>query len=204
MLCMFTRRSLPSRQLTFTISTLRNQQQSPLPRLPAELRNKIYGYTLGHQLIHVDRNHREEERYRFMLESCDTAVNPTILLALTETSQQLRHEALPMFFSTNNFMINAVKLSGFLETIGKQKADLIEEVDIRDSWSEVKKYSGQLIIDYYAEDALKLLQGMKGLKRVMWEWISLDNMNEVNAEYAQTVKGDLGKDRVLQIDVLEW
>lgn len=139
-----------------------------------------------------------------MHKSCDTAVNPTILLALTETSQQLRHEALPTFFSTNNFMINAVRLSGFPETIGKQKADLIEEVDTRDSWSEVKKYSGQLFIDYDAEDALKLLQGMKGLKRVMWEWISLDNMTEVDAEYAQTAKGELGKDRVLQIDVPEW
>ncbi|KAF1840505.1 uncharacterized protein K460DRAFT_421449 [Cucurbitaria berberidis CBS 394.84] len=33
--------------------TLRNQQESPFLRLPAELRNKIYGYVFNNELVNL-------------------------------------------------------------------------------------------------------------------------------------------------------
>ncbi|KAK5117803.1 hypothetical protein LTR85_008778 [Meristemomyces frigidus] len=82
-------------------------EASPLGKLPPELRNHIYEYTLfvpGY--IDIDVVGDEDDHI--------LVTNPQVdarTLALTETCKQLRREALAVFFSTCDFLFEADELT---------------------------------------------------------------------------------------------
>lgn len=90
------------RATAHTYSSLQNQQTSPLLRLPAELRNKIYEYVFGgeHLLVYTQNKRRlvrQKDPTRPL--SRDLPEYP----ALTAVSRQLNTETKHMVFSHNTF-----------------------------------------------------------------------------------------------------
>ncbi|KAF2846312.1 hypothetical protein T440DRAFT_521876 [Plenodomus tracheiphilus IPT5] len=78
--------------------TLENQPNSPLLRLPAELRNKIYMYTLPEKTVEVVFQAFRSYLYPGHLLPCSSA-------SLVLTRRQIRHEALPLFYAYCTFQL---------------------------------------------------------------------------------------------------
>jgi len=73
---------------------------SPLSKLPREIRDEIYTLSLQHdQTITICTSSTKD----FAIRSQDVAPH-TLALALTKTCKQIHHEALPLFFKTNSFV----------------------------------------------------------------------------------------------------
>jgi len=88
--------------------TLRNQRESPLLRLPAELRNQIYAYVLGDHEICTESlpwGYPTPGHHHIQLSSHNNGIwtRPHHFLALTATSRQLRSETEFLPFRLNCF-----------------------------------------------------------------------------------------------------
>jgi hypothetical protein len=85
---------------------LLNQRQSPLLRLPAELRNRIYEYTLGGNTILINPWFGKP---RFRITVCDETSweHPGCLVALTAVCRQIHAEARFVPFELNCFHSHA-------------------------------------------------------------------------------------------------
>jgi hypothetical protein len=83
------------------IRSLRNQQQSPLLRLPAELRNKIYGHVLGGFIISFRTSRpRHHCLIRFKVSRKIGEFKPSNLLLIC---RQINAEAQLLPFELNEF-----------------------------------------------------------------------------------------------------
>jgi hypothetical protein len=85
-------------------STARNQEQCPLLRLPAELRNKIYEYALSGFQIHIDRDPitcQIRARHALLKETNDRHAQ---FQALTTTCRQIHQESQPLPVTLNEFV----------------------------------------------------------------------------------------------------
>ena len=131
-----------------------NRQRSPLLRLPAELRNKIYGYALGGMELRV--SYRSKELGVVSAMSYDPSVSLTPLhrrVGLTLVSRQLYAETkiLPFELCTmdviRSLFYNHIKR---LNTTQRQAISTIRThyMNARDGtvwtilWSEVRKLTG--------------------------------------------------------------
>jgi hypothetical protein len=85
------------------VTTLRNQRQSPLLRLPAELRNKVYAYVLGGREIELCGYQRcqicNQAPYRDAISHY-----PRNLLNLLHACRQCHSEARLLPFSSSTFI----------------------------------------------------------------------------------------------------
>jgi hypothetical protein len=93
-------------------STARNQAQSPLLLLPAEMRNTIYEYVLGGYDIQIAHVSHPYHRLRAVLKT-DPSHDSTRLenfLAITRTCRQIRAESNNLAFSLNEFGTDVPRL----------------------------------------------------------------------------------------------
>ena len=98
--------------LTYDISAETNAQSSPLLRLPAELRNRIFGYVLGgHEVRFVwedkprhQRSNRIFEIQRAGENSVMTSEEKKRFLSLTLASRQIYTETAMLPFAANTFV----------------------------------------------------------------------------------------------------
>jgi hypothetical protein len=93
-------------------STARNQAQSPLLLLPAEMRNTIYDYVLGGYDIKIAHVSHPYHRLRAVLKT-DPSHDSTRLenfLAITRTCRQIRAESNNLAFSLNEFGTDVPRL----------------------------------------------------------------------------------------------
>jgi hypothetical protein len=123
--------------LTLYRSALRNQQNSPLLRLPAELRNSIYEYALGGHIIRVKQEISQGRVIRFLpdfevFQPASTSrlkhrsINMTALLQLSSVSRQLRAETKGLPYSLNAFSISRSSAENFVNTIPAFVRDAIK------------------------------------------------------------------------------
>jgi len=114
--------------------TLRNQRESPLLRLPAELRNQIYVYVLGgHEIRTESRPHgynmSSHPPIQLSSHNKDDWNRPHHFLALTATSRQLRSETTWLPFKLNTFRAHHNRgFKHFLWTLTFQQRDAIRTI----------------------------------------------------------------------------
>lgn len=185
---------------------LRNQSESPLLRLPPELRNKIYKYALSFDRVYFTLN---PAGYRLFYQEDPAHNDPErgteeILTALTRACRQLRHEAAPLFFSCNEFSMVAVDVPYFVRLIGGANAGLVEAINLSDNYDNVRESPAGGAINVQLmpslRRALKDLNEMKGQKRVRIEWITSMNRGRVNQAFRQAIKAELAQAEHLQME----
>jgi hypothetical protein len=84
----------------------KSNQESPLLRLPPEIRNKIWGYTLGHNIFRsiLIRLGKRKFKYEWMSRPDE----PHIGLPLLATCRQIYSEAAIMPFNLNTFVADTL------------------------------------------------------------------------------------------------
>jgi hypothetical protein len=122
-------RWLSSRSVLIVHSTRRNGEESPLLRLPAELRNKIYEYAIGGHVIELFDS-TKKPHYN-MLSQADghyTALaNPTVL---SKICRQLHSETALLPYSLNTFHGHLRRIHRFLKGLTKAQREQIKSVEI--------------------------------------------------------------------------
>ncbi|KAF2035785.1 hypothetical protein EK21DRAFT_106629 [Setomelanomma holmii] len=88
--------------------SIRNQKVSSLLRLPAELRNEIYGYALGGNEIHFtyDGWYHEFRTYYYNIDHESFEGAAKYCPDLIEVCRQIHEEARTLPFERNNFDID--------------------------------------------------------------------------------------------------
>lgn len=105
------------------------QASSPFLKLPPELRNRIY------EAVLTDPYAISAVHWDFEIPRSTTPEQPP----LTRTCRAIRAEALPIFYSSNTFMIgvkrecDAAYLRVWLKAIGPQNRDAVHEVIVRET-----------------------------------------------------------------------
>lgn len=105
----------------------KNAVESPLLRLPAELRNRIFELVVGQQKTVAVWKHRGTNHWgRPIAERLTSNLNRQgIRPALLRTSRQIRRETVAVFYSTTVFMINMAETQDF-EDLRKNNFDQVE------------------------------------------------------------------------------
>jgi len=92
----------------------RNQRMSPLLKLPGELRNRIYGYVLGHLVWYVGNSHQKRDAegnvYEIFLlweetHSGRRKPKPSFGPSLLGVSRQVHLETWPLLYSSSTFVV---------------------------------------------------------------------------------------------------
>lgn len=126
-------------------STRRNEKESPLLRLPAELRNKIYEYTIGGYVIELFES-TKKPHYN-MLSQADghyTALaNPTVL---SKTCRQLHKETALLPYSLNTFHGRIRYIHKFLKGLTKAQREQIKSLEIFFVRTDLFKGSGSCLV----------------------------------------------------------
>ncbi|RMZ66580.1 tetratricopeptide-like helical [Pyrenophora seminiperda CCB06] len=149
--------------------TERNQQTSPLLRLPAELRNKIYNYVFHSPPIRPYRDHRVYGAWAYSRRQ----------LSLLQVCRQVYFEARLVPFKCNVFVGYAEHVIELLVTsFAPQQADVISTVDIYVDAFAV--YRDGVIPDVglkkWFTSELAEMAMLKGLKEVTLVWFGSDVM----------------------------
>jgi len=106
-----------SGRLTFT-STKTNQLRSPFLRLPAELRNRIYGYTLAYGTLEVPSWSQWGQL-------------PLLDVGLLRTCRQIHAETTMLFYSLNTFRLNNnMDLVTLTACLNAEKRSVIRRLDL--------------------------------------------------------------------------
>lgn len=102
-----------------------NQDDSPLLRLAAELRNRIYRYALYQGTVDVYAKPVKKKKKDFPVHKAD--------LALLSTCKQIRAEAQMIFFSVNTFeyQMNALGEHGFQTLVPVKAREQVKSVKMR-------------------------------------------------------------------------
>lgn len=82
---------------------MQNQTQSPLLRLPAELRNSVYTYALGGHRISIGAPYSLDPGEMTVIESDDCQYPASALLGLTLACRQTHAETRDQVFELNEF-----------------------------------------------------------------------------------------------------
>ncbi|KAM3422857.1 hypothetical protein BST61_g339 [Cercospora zeina] len=101
-------------------------ESSLLGRLPAELRNAIYEYSIlegdnGPETIYLDRSSHDDHLTAFLV-SDQHESSPLRIHGLPAVCRQLRWETLPVYYSINEFCIQTEYLKS------DQKGDIMEQI----------------------------------------------------------------------------
>jgi hypothetical protein len=141
-----------------SLSSKINQQQSPLLRLPAELRNKIYEYALGGMELHISSRSRMSDQ--FSVVSSDPSFDNIPLhrlIGLTLVSQQLYAETKLLPFELGTVRTTASTPRAPIKRLSVTQRQAISSIRV-DYW--------------YASDCrfwmfCPAVKALKGLKRVV-------------------------------------
>ncbi|CAO2656897.1 Nn.00g057000.m01.CDS01 [Neocucurbitaria sp. VM-36] len=109
--------------------TLRNQTESPLLRLPGEIRNKIYDYAFSGHIIHVFGNEPNHSLYG-SVDWLPVGYSLSMLIKTTTLCRQIRSETALLPFGCNKFWVSPPLLPDFLTTLGPQQRDAIKVVGV--------------------------------------------------------------------------
>ncbi|KAF1840622.1 uncharacterized protein K460DRAFT_259121, partial [Cucurbitaria berberidis CBS 394.84] len=107
--------------------TLRNQRESPLLRLPGEIRNRIYDYAFSGHIVHVLGPSREYPMYR-ATDWQPTGYSLSTLNNTTTLCRQIRSETVLLPLERNEFMLPPLLLSYLLSTLAPQQLHAITTV----------------------------------------------------------------------------
>lgn len=107
--------------LLTSASTQENQVHSPLLRLPAELRNRIYELAFPTTAIKVHPAWDDPKVY-------PGYDGPRGIMALLQTCRQINAEATEFFLSTLTFDTESCSLHGFVKAFGGDKAALVTSI----------------------------------------------------------------------------
>ncbi|KAF3001554.1 hypothetical protein E8E13_009737 [Curvularia kusanoi] len=129
---------------------VRNQAQSPLLRLPAELRNKIYNY-YPFLFLELDQLHP------------DYYSGEHNFFALSTVCRQLHSETALLPFSLNSLVVEARALTTDLRLPSVAQQAVVREILVRCSGEH-----GRWIV-YDNDGFVAALEGYKGLRKVIFE-----------------------------------
>jgi hypothetical protein len=125
-------------------STKRNSEQSPLLRLPAELRNQIYRYTLSGYVIQAHTRGQKGSKNREILTYCGPASGTTytrpednlwlLVQSLSRSSRQLHAEIGEMLFTESIIYCYSHTWYKWLGCLSEKRKAAIEKVQI---WAPV-------------------------------------------------------------------
>ena len=108
-------------------STQANAKNSPLLRLPGELRNRIYEHALADSFIEPMSYQRTVSRHP--RESSNPPMSATV--SLIRTCRQTRSEAEPLFFAHTTFGFDSrYDFHRFLAHVGPGKRELITSISL--------------------------------------------------------------------------
>jgi hypothetical protein len=164
-------------------SSLRNQKVSPLLRLPAELRNKIYGYAFSEVRITPRLDHHSK---KFSVKREDTRIQPAYstvhrgnLLALLLVCRQIHAEAalLPFHEFQFNLGLDCVNtLNLLMDAFTKKQRETIRHIMLDDYvLSDIfRKMTGywrgeDFVVKERPYDSYLILQQLPGLRLVTFE-----------------------------------
>lgn len=129
-----------------------NLQNSPLLRLPAELRDSIYGYILGHRRIFLSGQH---VRHRSLTAG-------SVQLSLLQICRQIHSEALPILWSTNTFCFkDATAFTRFFPERTLYQLTLLRNLCLYLGWFGHSLTEGRLHLD---ESIWQYLRGIHSVE----------------------------------------
>ncbi|KAF3001333.1 hypothetical protein E8E13_005790 [Curvularia kusanoi] len=133
--------------------TRRNRKESPLLRLPAELRNRIYGYAMSGGVTLEDH---------LLPAELAVAHNPPgASLALPKVCYQLHQETALLLFSLNTFTGSSTTIEDFLDALGEYQKAKIESITVYPHLQYWMIWSDDTEVEL-----AKLMRDMALLKRV--------------------------------------
>lgn len=154
-------------------STVSNSRDSPLLRLPPELRNRIYELTLGGLRISVDemylRFHKRMPRKTSIQSDSSTSVLPRAyshaICLFPSTCRQIYSETATLLFELNRFYVStSAELGAFVGNISPTQRDAITEITI---WSTCLTVTGpRLEVHKKFRDLPQVCAGMTSLRRI--------------------------------------
>ncbi|KAF1912379.1 hypothetical protein BDU57DRAFT_542220 [Ampelomyces quisqualis] len=185
-------RSVGLSQEEANVITMRNQCHSPLLRLPAELRNKIFGYALGGLSIKFTKGpHKPSDRRRYAYDpvwarlvahneasSKDNDVSIANLTGVLKTCRQIHTETSTLLLEINTLELLPTELNDFLNDLTNRQRDAISSFRItllypfdpvKNSFSAHFKryYSRVKAVGFDVWSGYENLARMRGLKRVI-------------------------------------
>lgn len=123
--------------------TLHNQNNSPLLKLPAELRNKIYHYVFSGHVISISQRYwAAKHTCVYLKEDClnKEARSQAEFLALTATCRQIHHETYLFPFALSELRLNAYLnldfrvIQIFLDSLSAEKRAAITKLSVPDNF----------------------------------------------------------------------
>ncbi|OCL11637.1 hypothetical protein AOQ84DRAFT_183112 [Glonium stellatum] len=184
-------------------SNLRNltthNSATPLLRLPRELRDYIWEYVCGGQLIHVKGN-RGSLCYICSMDSpksthisCSKPMSKHLSLGLQSTSRQLYHETMPIFYGTNIFSFDHAKVwFRFMITLEPH-----EEWSGRFTTPLVRSLSGLKTLHVSIWLKMRATEFRRAKKQLMKEWAGVPRYQAGEQKMLYT---GLGKLQRLRLD----
>jgi len=182
------------RTILIRFSSLQNQHNSPLLRLPAELRNQIYAYVLGNLIIRPKPSKSLNQygsptpglKLRAAGASLEDEERATRFLALTQTCRQVYAETKLLPFTLNAFDLRCLsQLPDFIYNLSswQRNAVVLVHVLLHDAYSHVRQQEYeryrqrgpatwamdrfQSIMEFRLRRALESLTGAERI--VVWE-----------------------------------
>jgi hypothetical protein len=151
-------------------SSRRNQQSSPLLRLPAEIRNTIYEYVLGgeswHYLTYIGVRLSLKRR---LSKDDERPEKEPHFLALFKTCRQLQAETKLLPFKLNLFPTFVKDLLDFLRVLSPSQASVIHTIQAMvDHCDSRGSRNGRLRIEY--AELVDVLVELPSLRRVEVDW----------------------------------
>lgn len=117
------------------LSSTKSNSESPLLRLPAEIRNSIWEYALGGNIRDLTYFKRDRKRYTEWLIAMSSASFPEHSHALLSTCRQIYAETALLTFSTNEFRFRSKTTFKWTRDLSKVQKDLIHTVHfVRSPW----------------------------------------------------------------------
>ena len=110
------------------LSSTKSNSESPLLRLPAEIRNSIWEYALGGNIRDLTYFKRDRKRYTEWLIAMSSASFPEHSHALLSTCRQIYAETALLTFSTNEFRFRSKTTFKWTRDLSKVQKDLIHTV----------------------------------------------------------------------------
>jgi hypothetical protein len=119
-------------------SAARNQQQSPLLRLPGEIRNRIYEYALGGVILYVYRPSKSPKPYHLLVRQAGSSLSsasstgPSHTFSLTRVSRQIHAETQHLPVPLTHFRVRggAGSFNAFLDRLSDSQRSAITTIQI--------------------------------------------------------------------------
>jgi hypothetical protein len=170
-------------------STARNRVQSPLLRLPGEIRNQIYGHAFAGKMISL------AYRGSFYLYDAESEKRETYtlneLVGATTTCHQVRSETTVLPFRYNEFESLRQALPKFLSKLQKEQRNAMVSVKVHigaldDHPDDVIDHPDHIIDDLVWAMGLHTMRGLKRLRIELapgrWEHQIKKTLSEILAQ----------------------